>query len=67
MALVSVINEKETVETARLLPKPMNVSGVSYTTHGICPGNFQVSGRSVFDSSVYVIDTCELQGTRPDL
>lgn len=44
-----------------------NVSGVSYATHGVCPRSFQVSGRSVFDLSIYVIDICELQGTRPDL
>lgn len=59
MVLVSVTDEEETVEIAPLLPNPVDGMGVLYVIHDVCPRNFQVSIRSVFDSSICVIERNE--------
>lgn len=59
MVLVSVTDEEETVETAPLLPNPVDGMGVRYVIHDACPRNFQVSIRSVFDSSICVTERNE--------
>lgn len=66
LILVSIINKEETVETTQLLPILWMV-GIHYVISSVCPRNFQVFVRPIYDSNMYVIGRNELQGTSPDL